>query len=120
MEVVDGHAGGVADVECEAVAGLPDAFDAGDVFCEDEHASEGFGVAPLDLAGALDVGFWDDEAMDGSAGVDVADGEGVGIFGYFCDGDFAPLHAAKEAVRHGGHCVERMRLCRWVVGGVWG
>lgn len=100
VEVVDGHPGGIADVEGEAVALFPHAFHAGDILGEDEEAREHFGVVPFEIAGVIHVLFGDDQAMDRGARVDIADGEGVVVFGDTVDGDFAPVHAAEEAILH--------------------
>ena len=101
MEVVDGHAGGFTDVEGEPVAGLVHALRAAHLASEGEEGGQGLGVARLDLAGVGDVFAGDDEDVHGRAGVDIADSEGVLVFGDPLDGDVARSHVAEEAVGHG-------------------
>ena len=99
---MNGHAGIVAHVEGEPVAGLVDAFKAPDLAGEGEEPGERPGVAGLELAGVGDVLAGDDESVNGGAGVDIANGERVVVLGDPLDGNIARGHVAKEAVGHGG------------------
>ena len=118
MEVMDRHPGGIAHVEGEAVAALPDSFDARHVFREHEHSGQHLGVVPLELAGAIDVNLRDDEAVDWCARIDVADSKGVLVLGNLLHLDFSTAHPAKEAVLHlHGGIVDVLRaLCKTVNG----
>jgi hypothetical protein len=100
VQVVDGHARRVPNVEREAVPRLPDALHAGDILRQDEDAGEQLGVVPLDLARGLNVLFGIDQAMHRRARADVANGEGVFVLGDLLYGNLPSRHSAKEAVLH--------------------
>src|SRR5688572_27125882 len=111
VQVVDGHARMVADVEGHAVAVLEDTLEARDLGGEREHPREHVAVHPLDVSSILDVLAWDDEVVHGRAGVDVADGEGVVVLSDAFDCDLARGHAAEEAI---GHCCDLTAIRREV------
>ena len=69
VEVVDGHAGVVADVEGEAVAGLVHAFGAAHFVGERKESGERLRMASPDFTGVGDVLAGDDEGVDGGARV---------------------------------------------------
>lgn len=98
---MDGHAGVVADVEGEPVARVVDALGTPNLAGEGEEPAEGLGVAGLDLASIGDVFAGNDEGVDGGAGANVADGEGMVVLGDPIDGDIARGHVAEEAIGHG-------------------
>ena len=98
---MNGHAGGVADVEGKPVARLVNALGAADLAGEGEEPGERFGVTRFDLARVCDVLAGNHEGVDGGSRVDVANGEGVVVLGDPLDGDVARGHVAEEAVGHG-------------------
>ena len=100
VEVVNRHAGCVANIEGEPVSGFVDAFGPAHLAGEGEQPGERFGVSCFDLAGVRNVLAGNDEVVDGGAGVDVADGESMVVLGDPFDGDIAGGHAAKEAIGH--------------------
>ncbi len=102
MEVRDGHAGIRTDVEGEAVSALGKALVAGDLLGEDEQPGENFGVAPIERAGVVDVLLRDEEDVDWRPGVDITDGEGMGVFGDLGRGHLTRVHPAEEAIGHHG------------------
>lgn len=103
VEVIDGHAGGGADVEGEAVAAFVDAFVFGDFGGGGEHAGDEGAMLAFDVAGVGDVLFGEDHEVDGGARVDVEDGDDEVVFVEAVGFDFAGDDAAEDAVvRHGG------------------
>ena len=100
VQVVDGHAGGIAHVEGQPVAMFPDSFHPGDIFREDKEPGEHLGVVPFEVAGVVDVNLRDDQAVDRRARINVPYREGVVVLGDSIDGDFPTVHAAEKAILH--------------------
>ena len=97
---MNGHAGGVADVEGKPVTRLVNALGAANLAGEGEEPGERFGVTRFDLARVCDVLAGNHEGVNRGSRVDVANGEGVVVLGDPLDGDVARGHVAEEAVGH--------------------
>ena len=107
VDVVDGLAALIADVECEPVASLADALRLREPVRHRGHAPQQRPLLLLHVSHASDVDFGDDQQMHRRARVDIADGEAEVVVVQLLDGHLAGDHVAEEAVC--GHAPRSIR-----------
>ncbi len=111
VEVFDGLAAVGAGVDDEAVAAF-EVLGACDLAGSGEKLAEQRGIFGQSVGVGGDVALWDDEDVHRRLGVDVGEGEGVGIVVQARDGDFTGDDLAEQAVRVEGFGHEVMIVDR--------